>query len=51
MICIKPVFGKLKGVTPLEKPWQRSEKKLKKIFDKYNVGCEKLWNPQQGGTS
>jgi len=37
-------------MTPLNKPRQRSEKMLKNILDKQNVGCEKLWIPQQEGT-
>jgi hypothetical protein len=27
------------------------KKMLKKILDKHNVGCEKLWIPQQEGMS
>jgi hypothetical protein len=30
-------------MTPVKKPRQRSEKMLKNILDKQNVGCEKLY--------
>jgi hypothetical protein len=51
MICTKHVFRKLYEITPLEKTKQKSEKMLKMILDKQNVGCEELWIPQQKGTS
>jgi hypothetical protein len=38
-------------MTPLKKPRQRSEKMLKNVLDKQNVGCEKLWIPKEEGTS